>query len=819
MSLARILAGRRNGKVRATRHIHLAGTRFELSRRALAAAFAGLLLSLAAALAVGRWESSVAEAEFAGAAKNQAIILQNGVSEYLARLVALKTLFESSNRNVTRGEFERFIGQMFADHPGLVRVSWIPRVKHDERAEYEKAGVEDGIAGYRFRSLTAEGAVVPAPESDEYYPVYYSTEPRTAPIYGFNVASDPVRLAAIERARDNDAIATLPAHRRHVQAGNPRGIIVSIPVYAKGSSRSSVADRRRDLSGFVSGVFELSRLLNTIVATAPTSGLDLHVYASDGSLVAQSLGASASASSTSWLHDTLLHAVAPEPRWSGTLRIGDADWRLSSTPAAGSRLAPGFDRALIVLIAGLAITVLLLAYICFTDRHSRTVEMALTDALTGLANRRAFFQRLDAVLAETRHAGGKSIFAVLYFDLDHFKEVNDVLGHAAGDDLLRQVADRLRNILRPGDFGARFGGDEFAVLTHDVGGGPAMDALARMIGDAIAQPYEINGAVAHVTASIGIARVAPDLAGADVIMMQADLALYRAKEDGGNCSRFHSPELDRQIRERAMLGDELRGAAGRGELELHYQPQVELASGRVLGLAASLRWRHPTRGLVPPALFMAIAERNGSIVAISQWAFDEACQQYRAWDDAGIAPGVLAVNFSALHLAAAVDLDRSIEASLQRWRVPSSRMELELAESALMAASEIGGTLDKLRRVGLRITLDEFGAGPSSLSYLVTRPVSRLKIAGQIVAGIPTDPSKALVARTAIRLARELGIEVVAMGVDTPVQANSLAALGCDQAEGSYFEEPATAARATELLREGRIVIAATQAPQIVTAA
>ena len=317
------------------------------------------------------------------------------------------------------------------------------------------------------------------------------------------------------------------------------------------------------------------------------------------------------------------------------------------------------------------------------------------------------------------------------------------------------------------------------MLTDDVGGGAAMDALARMIGDAIARPYEINGAVAHVTASIGIARVAPDLAGADVIMMQADRALYRAKEDGGNCSRFHSHELDRQIRERAMLGDELRGAAGRGELELHYQPQVELASGGVLGLAASLRWRHPTRGLVPPGLFMALAERNGAsshqpmgvrrgLPAISRLGR----RRHRT--------GVLAVNFSALHLAAAVDLDRSIEASLQRWRVPSSRMELELAESALMAASEIGGTLDKLRRVGLRITLDEFGR-PSSLSYLVSRPVSRLKIAGQIVAGSPpirARPGRAHRYRACTR-ARHRGL---AAGVATPVQARSLAALECNQA-------------------------------------
>ena len=193
MSFARILAGRRNGRVPTSQHAHPLGTRFELSRRAVTVGVAGLLLSLAAAFAIGRWESSVSEAEFAGAAKNQATVVQNGVSEYLARLVALKTLFESSNRDVTRGEFERFIGHLFADHPGLIRVSWIPRVKRDERAEYENAAVEDGIAGYRFRSLTAEGVVAPAPESNEYFPIYYSTEPRTAPIYGFNVASDPVR--------------------------------------------------------------------------------------------------------------------------------------------------------------------------------------------------------------------------------------------------------------------------------------------------------------------------------------------------------------------------------------------------------------------------------------------------------------------------------------------------------------------------------------------------------------------------------------------------------------------------------------------------
>jgi diguanylate cyclase (GGDEF)-like protein len=821
MLLASTRECHRDGTVRATQHSHPAGTRFDFSRRAVTAAFAGVLLSLVAAFAVGRWESSVADVEFAGAAKNQAIILQNGVNEYLSRLVALKTLFESANKEVTRSEFELFISRLFEDHPGLVRVSWIPRVERKERPDYEKAAVEDGIVGYQFRSLTADGVVVPAPESDEYYPVFYSTEPKTAAVYGFNVASDPVRRATTERARDNDAIATLPAHGRYVQAGNPNGVLVSIPVYAKGTSRDLLADRRRNISGFISGVFELARLLDTIIATtAPSSGVDLQIYSADGSLAAQSINGGASASSTSWLREKLLDAVAPGPRWSGTLRIGDADWRLSSTPAARSRLAARFDRALIVFIAGLAVTATIFAYICFTKRHDRAVELALTDALTGLANRRAFFERLNSVLAEARHGGGERGFAVLYLDLDHLKDVNDVLGHAAGDDLLRQVANRLRKILRQSDLGARFGGDEFAVLQHDVADGTSIEALAHGIREALAEPYHINGAVAHVTASIGIARSTPDLADADSIMMQADLALYRAKEDGRNCYRLHSGELGQQVRERVILADELRGAIERGELELHYQPQVELATGRILGLEALLRWRHPARGLVSPALFIPIAERNGSILQIGQWAFDEACRQYRAWDDDGIAPNVLAVNFSAVQFKATVDLESEIKASLKRWRIAPSHMEVELTESVLMEASEIrGGSLEKLRQAGLRIALSGFGTGYSSLSYLATCPVNRLKIARQIVSGAATEPHNAVVLRTAIRLARELGIEFLAEGVETLVQANFLVASGCEQAQGFYFSEPVTAARTTELLREGHIRAATIRPPNVLTAA
>jgi EAL domain-containing protein (putative c-di-GMP-specific phosphodiesterase class I) len=264
----------------------------------------------------------------------------------------------------------------------------------------------------------------------------------------------------------------------------------------------------------------------------------------------------------------------------------------------------------------------------------------------------------------------------------------------------------------------------------------------------------------------------------------------------------------------------LRGAAARGELELHYQPQVALADGRILGLEALLRWHHPTRGMVSPALFVPIAERNGSILQIGEWAFDEACRQYRAWDDDGIAPQVLAVNFSAVQFKAAVDLESAIDASLKRWRIAADCMEVELAESVLMEVSKVrGGTFEKLRRAGLRIALDNFGTGSSSLSYLMTCPVNRLKIAQQMVRGVSCDPRSAAVVRAAIRLAGDLGIEFLAEGVETKEQIDFLAASGCAQAQGFYFSRPVDAVRAAALLRDGHIAPESVQQPPVATAA
>ena len=812
MSFVSVRKNDRRSNIRASEQHFRAKSWFNSSRPALAAAAVGLVLSIVATSAIVQRENQLTAVEFEGVAKNQGIILQNGINEYVGRLVTLRTLFESANDEITRSEFEVFANRLFEEHHGILRVGWAPRVRSKERIEYESSAIRDGIAGYRFQSVAPDGARVPAPESSEYFPIFYSSGPKTSAIYGIDLTLQASRRAALERARDNDVTSVLP-NVALLSNFDMNGVFVAVPVYVKGTSRNSVADRRRNINGFVVGIFELRRLLEAILSTTPaSSGVNLAIYAPEVNADMLTARQPLFRLSSTSLIEQPVDGRAAEPHWSGSLKIGDATWKTLSTPAAGGRLANHYDRALIVLACMLVVTIIAVIYLFSVSRHSRRLEranqrvsaLAQTDMLTGLANRRAFFDGLGDALADAR--GGGKAFSIFYFDLDHFKDVNDTLGHAVGDELLRQVADRLRATVRRTDLVARFGGDEFAVLEREVFEAQPADALADKIRTALAAPYEIKGTVVQVTASIGIARYAPDLASADALIVQADIALYQAKEDGRNCCRSYSRELSQQVRERVTIADELRGAIARGELSLYYQPQVELGTGRIIGLEALLRWHHPTRGVVSPSIFIPIAERSGSILQLGKWAFDEACRQYRSWDDQDIAPEVLAVNFSAVQFKAIADLESNVAESLERWRVPPSHIEVELTETVLMKVSEQhDDTLARLRRSGLRIALDDFGTGYSSLSYLTAYTVNRLKIAQELVLGVTTEPRNATVVRTAIRLAGELGIECIAEGVETQAQANFLVAAGCVQAQGFHFSRPVTAARATELLRGGRI--------------
>lgn len=436
--------------------------------------------------------------------------------------------------------------------------------------------------------------------------------------------------------------------------------------------------------------------------------------------------------------------------------------------------------------------------------EEKIARLARTDVLTGLANRGTFSDRLKQAFAGVQR--GAESLAVLYLDLDGFKEVNDTQGHPAGDRLLQQASERLRSLVRASDLVARLGGDEFAVLQTNLAEPAAAGALAAKIIESLSVPYVLEGQELRVGASVGISVCSSEtaVASADELLAQADQALYRSKEAGRGRFHFHTAELDHAARERLTLAEDLRGALDREELELYYQPQVELSSGRVTGMEALIRWNHPRRGLLLPDSFLAIAEKCGLMQSLGRWVLDRACRQLREWRDHDMAVPLIAVNIGLAQVRAGRELLADVKGSLARWQLQPSDLELDVTELILarttLAQSSV---LEELHRLGVRIAIDDFGTKYSSLDYLRTYHVSRLKIARPMVAAAATDQSGAAVVRAIVSLAGELGVEVIAEGVETEAQRNQLVKLGADtKGQGYLFSAPAPAAQALQVLRE-----------------
>ncbi len=433
----------------------------------------------------------------------------------------------------------------------------------------------------------------------------------------------------------------------------------------------------------------------------------------------------------------------------------------------------------------------------------KIAALARTDSLTGLPNRAAFLERLNLEFARAKRGGNK--FALHYIDLDHFKDVNDTLGHPVGDQLLRIVADRVKACVRETDMVARFGGDEFAVLQDDIENAGSIETLAAKIGKVVAAPFAIDGNQVHTTASIGIVPYRSDVAGVDAMMMKADLALYRAKNEGRNQYRFHAAELDEQTRQRVVIGEELRHAIARSELELFYQPQVELKTGSIVGLEALIRWNHPKFGLLLPASFIPVAETTGSIVPIGEWVIEQTCRQIKTWSELGALPPIVGVNLSGAQFRLASQLDQIVAENLTRYGIAPERLELEITESVLIeTAQRHSEAFERLRKIGVRLAIDDFGTGYSSLDYLRSFRVCRLKIDRSFIANVTSSADNAAIVRATIGLSHELGIEVVAEGLETAEQHDFLLAAGCQFAQGHYFGQPMPAVAATELLGRNR---------------
>ena len=776
----------------------------------LAVALIGLLWSLMASLLMWRWEEKLADASATEAAQGHFLALQNGLNEYLSKLVALRAFFESSE-HVTREEFDSFAGRLLEGQSAVQNFSWVPHVVHADRAAFEAAAAANGLLGYGIKEVTPDDRIVVSPPKPEYLPILYSTvADRRSRIYGIDLLSQPVIQVRLDRARDNNQLSAVPDFILHSAEGKVHGFLFSLPVYRPDRPHATVAERRADLMGFAHGAFLTAQAIeHVLTGTTTPAGLDIYL----------SLPGTAADPSPLHVHWSRLRAPSVDERPAepvpagafvirSTLKAGDARWNLLAVPIAGGPLIARHDRTWIVLGSSLLLGLIITWFIRSSLRKSRELELAneeITvlaqhDSLTGLVNRRAFTDQLGRAFAECR--AGAPPFAVLYFDLDHFKDINDTLGHSVGDRLLKQVAERVQQIVRRGDTVSRFGGDEFAVLQREADVATTA-ATADRLNSALAEPYEIDSNVVHITGSIGIVQYGPDATTPDALVVQADLALYRAKEDGRNCYRFHTSELDREVYQRVTIADELRSAIERDELRLYYQPQVELKTGRIVGVEGLLRWRHPTRGLISPGLFIPVAERTGTITTLGEWAFEEACRQLRCWSDQHIAPNLVAVNFSASQFKGSARLDTFLSAALDKWRIAPLAIEVELTESVLMEVTkEHSDSLDRLRQLGVRIAIDDFGTGYSSLNYLTSFPVSRLKIAQELVLGATKDARSATVVRAAIRLANELGIECIAEGVETPEQVKFLVVAGCAYGQGYYFERPLSSERMTEVLRD-----------------
>ncbi len=431
-------------------------------------------------------------------------------------------------------------------------------------------------------------------------------------------------------------------------------------------------------------------------------------------------------------------------------------------------------------------------------------HLATHDALTGLVNRPAFVERLQMAFAETRR--NHVPFAVHYLDIDHFKDINDAFGHEKGDQLLKAVAGRMSQSLRASDMVgrfsiARFGGDEFAVLQTGVGEASDAAALAQRLIRLLSNPFDVGGNEIHITVSMGISLYEPAIAEPNDMLMQADLALYRAKDGGRNQYHFHSANLDTEVRERVAIAEDLHGAIENDQLELHYQPQVEIPSGRIVGAEALLRWNHPRRGMVWPDRFIAVAEKTGMINMLGEWVIRRACRQIREWRAEGLAPPIVGVNVSAVQFHRPEQLLAVVRDAMHASGIESPALELELTETVLAeAATSHSDILERLTRLGLRIAVDDFGTGYSSLQYLHAFPIGRIKIAQQFMSGAGGD---AAIVRAVIELGRALGLDVVAEGVETEAQTEFLRNAGCHTVQGYYFSPPVNAAAMAALLRQG----------------
>lgn len=469
---------------------------------------------------------------------------------------------------------------------------------------------------------------------------------------------------------------------------------------------------------------------------------------------------------------------------------------------SGTRLDNGWFAVVLGVFAlgVMGVTLLTVIYDAYLQQQQRDRDDAIdahvrnsnrSDSLTGLPNRVALSEAAELAIAETSRKDNQ--LALLVLDIDRLKSINDSLGHQVGDELLLELSRRLSKVLRHNDTLARLAGDEFAILATELRNARDAEAIAEKVIEALQQKFNAGPVELHPSVSIGISTFPLDGATFELLLRRASAAMRYAKDSARGGYRFYAAEMSSFTDDRLALESELRRAIEVGELELHYQPKVDIATNRVRSAEALIRWRHPTRGLVPPMVFIPVAEETGLIVPLGEWVLRQACQQIRTWLDAGISPVRVAVNLSAKQFRHA-DLAAVVKSALDEASLEPGFIELELTESAVMHNPELSAaTLQTLSAMGVHISIDDFGTGYSSLSHLRRFPLDKLKIDRSFIRDLMKNPDDMSIVKAIVSLAHSLRLRVVAEGVETAEQLDFLRELGCDQYQG-YFCSPAVPA-------------------------
>jgi diguanylate cyclase (GGDEF)-like protein len=757
----------------------------------------GLALTGTAAWLAQEYVAQEARLRFSADARELHRRIEGELGNYEQALVGLRALFAARD-TVSRGEFKRYVDglELNRRYPGFQALNYAQVVRAEDLAGFEAQLRREGFTGFAIRPAGTRGR----------YQIITYIEPMQSNMasFGIDIDANPANQQARIQMVETGEIVTSGRLLRIDGPNQHVGLAMRLAVYAKDRPLDTPEARRSAFIGSVGAGYRVAEMMRGALDYERLGHIRYRLY--DRGPVGNPVPSDALRPEMLLFDSRELAPLAIAARYDVmdkaalhseniSFPVGGRLWEVQfTTPASFSsleRLLP-----LMALLFGVAASALLFRlYRQLTGSKRRAEEslshLATHDPLTGLPNRLLFTSRLAAAIER-----GSDGLAVLLVDLDRFKNINDSLGHGAGDAVLKACAVRLNHALRDTDLVAHLSGDEFAILVEPCAQPAAAIAVARKIMNALERPLFVLGHEIVPTGSIGIALYDEDGADVEALLKHADIALFRAKENGRNNFQFYTATLNPHGLERLTLESAMRRGLERGEFALHYQPKLDLRSGEAIGVEALLRWRHPELGMVSPGQFIPIAEETGLIEPIGAWVIGEASRQARAWREAGFDNLRVAVNLSARQFRNQ-RLVSDIRKSLAAAGVDASLLELELTESMVMQDPEQAArTLRELKAMGLTLSIDDFGTGHSSLAYLKRFPIDSVKIDRSFIKDLPADAENAAIVRSVIALAHSLRLQVVAEGVETLEQREHLKSAGCDQMQGFLASKPVPAEEA-----------------------